>query len=192
MKKIENIKELIEQNNKFLLVSHESPDCDAIGSTLALGMALKKIGKTVFLYNKDNVPIYLQFLNGSSDVINDLEEVDEDLDVTVLLDCAEFSRPGKDFENYIEAKKCEIAYIDHHKTNGIESEYAIIDENISSTGVLVYELIKHMQIEIDKDIAESIFSTISGDTGSFRYSNTYAETFEIAAELVKLGAKMSM
>ena len=188
MRKIENIINLIEKNNKFLIVSHQSPDCDAIGSTIALSLALQKLGKKVFMYNKDSVPGYLEFLKESSKIKKSLNEIDDEVSVVILLDCAEFSRPGKDFEEYITKKDFEIAYIDHHKTNGISSDYALIDENISSTGILIYELIKFMNVEMDKDIAESIFCTIIGDTGSFRYSNTYAETFEIAGELVKLGA----
>ncbi|NIP31586.1 MAG: bifunctional oligoribonuclease/PAP phosphatase NrnA [Candidatus Dadabacteria bacterium] len=188
MKNIENIKKLIAENEKFLIVSHENPDCDAIGSMIALGVALERLGKHVELYNKDSVPDYLKFLSGSSSITNSLDTIDEDISVVILLDCAEISRPGKVFEEFIKNNGYKLAFIDHHKTNGIDSDYIIIDEYVSSTGILIYKLIKELGIEINKDIAESIFSTILGDTGSFRYSNTYAETFEIASELVKKGA----
>lgn len=183
---LDNVSEFILSNDNFLIVSHENPDCDAIGSTLALGFALKKLGKKVEMYNKDELH-YLKFLPGSKFITKSLDEIDNNVSTAIVLDCADTMRPGDDFANFSREKKINLLFIDHHKTNDLNGSNILIDAEASSTGILVYKLIKHMNIEIDKDMAENIFSTIVGDTGSFRYSNTYSETFHIAGELVSIG-----
>ncbi len=182
----EEVSQHILDSSKLLIVAHENPDCDAIGSTLALGLALTKIGKAVEMYNKDELH-YLKFLPGSHLIKDSLDLIDSEVSTAIVLDCADTMRPGEDFANYTKKTRIDMLFIDHHKTNGLNGANIIVDPDASSTGILIYKLIKHMGIEIDKDIAENIFATIVGDTGSFRYSNTYSETFHIAGDLVSIG-----
>ncbi len=187
MDSTDRIIELIENNEKFLIASHENPDCDALGSTIAMSMVLREMGKHVVMYNTDGVPGYLQFLPDSSLVMNSLCG-EEEKDVILVLDCADIERPGGEFAKFASRSATAVAFIDHHATNGTDCEYRIVDENASSTGVLLYRMLKRMGISISSGVAECLFSTIVGDTGSFRHSNTCTETFEIAADLVNCGA----
>ena len=180
--------EVIRENRKFLVVSHENPDCDALGSTIAMAMVLGDMGKEVETYNADPVPRYLRFLPGSASVANSLDSVSEDVEVVMILDCADVSRPGGEFRDFVRKKERTLVFVDHHATSGGQSECCFTDERASSTGVLVYRMIKEMGVPISAPVAECLFSTIVGDTGSFRYSNTYSETFTIAADLVDSGA----
>ncbi len=189
MDKLDNILNLIRDSQSFLVVSHENPDCDALGSTIAMALVLRELGKDVIMYNTDGVPEHLRFLPGCSGVTDSLDRVANGVDVVMLLDCADVSRPGKEFENFIQKKNgFTFAFVDHHASNGASSEYCLVDENASSTGVILYRMIERLGILISPDVAECLFSTIVGDTGSFRYSNTCSETFTIAADLVALGA----
>ena len=188
MDKVDRILDLIKANQSFLVVSHENPDCDALGSTIAMALVLRELGKDVTMYNADGVPEYLRFLPECSGIADFLGGVTDEVDVVMLLDCADVSRPGKEFENFILKKDFTFAIVDHHATNDTGSEYCLVDENASSTGVILYRMIKRLGIPISPDVAECLFSTIVGDTGSFRYSNTCSETFTIAADLVDRGA----
>jgi phosphoesterase RecJ-like protein len=188
MDKIDRILDLIKANQSFLVVSHENPDCDALGSTIAMALVLRELGKDVTMYNADGVPEHLRFLPECSGIADFLGGVTDEVDVVMLLDCADVSRPGKEFENFILKKDFTFAIVDHHATNDTGSEYCLVDENASSTGVILYRMIKRLGIPISPDVAECLFSTIVGDTGSFRYSNTCSETFTIAADLVDRGA----
>ncbi|MGH7885750.1 MAG: DHH family phosphoesterase [Thermodesulfobacteriota bacterium] len=186
MSSFEKISKFIRKKDNFLIVSHENPDCDAIGSTLAAGLALKKLGKNVKMYNKDKLH-YLEFLPGSDLIVNSLQNIGNNVSTAIVLDCADNLRPGEDFSNYSKNNELELIFIDHHKSNNLNGKNILIDADASSTGIMIYKLLKYLGVEIDIDIAENIFSTIVGDTGSFRYSNTYCETFHIAGELVSLG-----
>ena len=188
MDRLEDILNLIRANQSFLVVSHENPDCDALGSTIAMALVLRDLGKDAIMYNTDGVPEHLRFLPGWRGVADSLDRVTNDVDVVMLLDCADISRPGKEFENLILKDGFTLAFVDHHASNGASSRYCLIDEGASSTGVLLYRMIKRLGVPVSPDVAECLFSTIVGDTGSFRYSNTCSETFTIAAELVDRGA----
>lgn len=188
MNNLDNILSLIGANQRFLVVSHENPDCDALGSTIAMTLVLRELGKDVIMYNKDGVPEHLRFLPECSGVADSLDHVMDDVEVVMLLDCANISRPGEEFEDLISNNDFTLAFIDHHASNGASSEYCLIDEKASSTGVILYRMIQRIGISISPEVAECLLSTIVGDTGSFRYSNTSSETFAIAAELVDCGA----
>ena len=188
MDKLDKILDLIRANQSFLVVSHENPDCDALGSTIAMALVLRELGKDVIMYNSDGVPEHLRFLPECSGITDSLDRVANAVDVVMLLDCADVSRPGKEFGRLVSKNGFTFVFVDHHASNDAGSEYCLVDENASSTGVILYRMIKRLGIPISPDVAECLFSTIVGDTGSFRYSNTCSETFTIAADLVGLGA----
>jgi phosphoesterase RecJ-like protein len=84
-----------------------------------------------------------------------------------------------------------VVVVDHHQTTGSDADFHFLDEHASSTGILIYKILKALEIELDKDIAENIYTTIISDTGSFSYSNTNSDTLRIAADLVDLGVEPS-
>jgi len=186
---LESVIELIQTGKRFLITSHENPDGDAIGSMLALGLALRGLGKYVSLYNKDGAPRLLSFLPGSEEIDKELPFKDGSFDATFVVDCSDTSRAGDEFERFKSTGRCgTIVIIDHHDTSKPSAHFYILDPKAPSTGIVVYSLLKTMALNITPEIATNIYTTIVVDTGSFRYQNTLPEAFEIAAELVRIGA----
>jgi len=187
---IDNIKNIIDNSDNFLLTSHENPDCDALGSTLALGLGLASLGKNVDLYNNNVTPDHLKFLPEWKRVFSDINLLKDRYECIFLLDSADDMRPGIKFHEFMKTVKYkEKIVIDHHNTNNEDHELVWVDTGAASTGVMVYKILNSMDIKITKNIATLIYSTIVGDTGSFRYSNTNAESLKIASELVEYGAE---
>lgn len=192
MNEIQKLLDLIRHSKNILITSHENPDGDALGSTLSLGLGLKKIGKEVTLYNKDGVPEMLEFLPHSENIVNSLSSISGPFDIAFAVDCTSTSRAGRDFEEYAKSDNCKsVVIIDHHQTTGSDADIHLLDEGASSTGILIYKILKTLEIDLDKEIAENIYTTIVSDTGSFSYSNTNSDTLRIAAELVDLGVQPS-
>ncbi len=176
--------ELIKQSKNIYIGSHIQPDGDNIGSILALGLALKKIRKEVFIVKVDEIPSDYTFLP-SIDMIKDYDEKDNFIDLFIALDASDLDRLGSKKTMVLKANK--VLNIDHHKSNTYFGDINIVSENSSATGELIYRLIEKMGIELDKDIATCIYTAISTDTGSFMYDSTTYETHEIVAKLLKTG-----
>jgi len=183
---------LILESEKILITSHENPDGDALGSMLSFGQGLETIGKKVELYNVDGVPEMLEFLPNSSRIINSLSLLKGPFDIAFAVDCTATSRAGKEFEDYANSENCKnVVIIDHHETVSSDVDLSVLDSKASSTGILIYKILKALDVELNTSIAENIYTTIVSDTGSFSYSNTNSETLRIAADLIDLGADPS-
>lgn len=184
-----NVLKVVHESQNFFITSHLNPDSDALGSMLGLALGLLEINKNVFLYNRDGVPRILQFMPGSIMINTSFEKIDEFRDVLFILDCSNLYRVGDELaEKFNEIKFCSSITIDHHDTHEGFADISIIDKTASSTGMIVYKLLKSLGVKINKDIATNIYATIVGDTGSFKYSNTTPETLNLAAELMGFGA----
>ena len=182
--KIEAIARRIKSGNRFLIATHINPDGDAIGSALALAIALEKMSKEVVVYDRDPVPYQFRFLPTADRVVNSLENIGT-FDAAFVVDCSETDRVGQGFSDRVSTKSW--INIDHHLTNENFADVTLIDKDACSTGYLVYELAKALPIEITKDMAVNIYTTIIVDTGSFRYSNSSNDAFRTAGEMVDLG-----
>lgn len=188
MNKINDILELVKSSNNILIASHENPDEDALGSTIALGLSLESIGKHVHLYNESGVPDVLKFLPGTERILSNFDNI-PDPEIVFILDCTEPGRVGKRFREYINSlSKVDIIVIDHHFTNQNNGRLSIVDNKASSTGFIVYQFLKNnLKSDINIDIAKNIYATIIGDTGSFSYSNTTPQSLRLAADLIEMG-----
>lgn len=176
--------ETIKNHKRFLLISHENPDGDAVGSVLGLYFGLKKIKKSVIPVLPDPVPKIYSFLNGSCEIKQDFE-LDE-IEVAIVLDCADIGR----VEN-LKKKLTKIPKkinIDHHPSNFSFGEINYIDPKSSSTSELVLKILNKLNIKIDKDISYALYTGLMTDTGGFRFANTNLNTFKAATFLVKNGA----
>lgn len=178
----------IDAAQKILIVSHANPDGDAIGSTLALGMGLRQLGKDVVMFNEDPLPHSLRFLPHVDELVRKLPSA-KDVDLAIMVDCSQPHRAGDPFEAL--APQVPLMIVDHHLINGAAPEGNCIDVEAAATGHVVYELLKRMSVRITPEIASLVYTTIIMDTGFFRYSNTTPSVFELAAELVRLGASPS-
>jgi phosphoesterase RecJ-like protein len=173
---------------KILIVSHANPDGDAIGSTLALGMGLRQLGRHVIMFNEDPLPYSLRFLPHVGELVHKIPRT-QDIDLAILVDCSQPHRAGDAFEKL--APQVPVMIVDHHLINSASPEDNCIDVTAAATGHVVYELLKRMSARITPEIATLVYTTIVMDTGFFRYSNTTPPVFELAAELVRLGASPS-
>jgi phosphoesterase RecJ-like protein len=174
---------VLREKDRFLIASHENPEGDAIGSELALALALRKMGKTATVLNSDPVPANLLFLPGADTIV--FTEDGSKYDVAVILDCGSPERTGRVGQ---ELRKCPLLVnIDHHRTNGDLGELALVDPDAAATGLLIHRVLSAMGYEIDLDVATNIYVAVLTDTGSFHYGSSSPEAFEVAGEMVRRG-----
>jgi phosphoesterase RecJ-like protein len=172
---------LKEEKGSILIASHESPDADTLGSALALYLFLKKKGKRVSVGCKDKVPHFIDFLPHVEEVIK--LPTQEVYDLAIVVDASGFYRIDA------EVKAVKRARIDHHIGGEFYGEWDYIDYSEPATASIIYKLLKSWDKDcIDQEIAQCLYSGLATDTGFFRYPNTTAEVFEMAKELVQLGA----
>lgn len=167
----------------FLISSHESPDGDAVGSSLAMANFLVRQGKEVTVYLKDPVPEMYHFLPLADTVVDRIP--DREYDVCVVLDVGEFRRAGAELENFTRIGK--FINLDHHLSCQPFGNHNLIDPEASATGALVYRIVRAYGGGFDYDTAVCIYTAVITDTGSFRYSNSNPEAFTIAGEMIAAG-----
>jgi len=175
---------VLREKDRFLVACHENPEGDAIGSELALALALRKMGKTATVLNSDPVPGNLLFLPGAGTVV--FEEDGSKYDVAVVVDCGSPERTGRVGRELL---KCPLLVnIDHHRTNGDLGELSLVDPAAAATGLLIHRVLSAMRCDIDLDVATNIYVAVLTDTGSFHYGSSSPEAFEVAGDMVRRGA----
>ena len=181
--KWDDIKKCIEGSERILIFTHANMDGDALGSSQALCHALRDMGKDAYIILEDEIPKYLDILHSHDDFFVRTAPWDEY--IAIAVDCGDESR----IENRVDAFRAagKRICIDHHPKHDGFADYSVVEPEASATGILIYELIKDLGVEIDKHIAEDIYAAISTDTGSFMYNNTDARTHLVAAELYAFG-----
>jgi phosphoesterase RecJ-like protein len=182
--KFEQIGQALREGGRFAVLSHVRPDGDALGSQLALGLSLKRLGKDVRIWNEEGMLEKYSFLP-SANLLTKPPADPEDVDVAIALDTAIQNRLGTALPAVRSAKVW--INIDHHPSNPGYGALVYINPKAPATGQILFELIRSEKLPIDAAIAENLYVAISTDTGSFQYPNTTARTFEIAAELVRAG-----
>lgn len=180
-------KEILNKSNKIYISAHINPDGDAIGSTLAIYFALKKLGKDVHVVmpSYSNVFSFLPGVNLCVDAIENKE-----YDLLIALDSSDNTRLAISEQEYKLAKK--VIMLDHHQISKPYGDFRYIDDTKSSASEIAYLFIKYLDIEIDKDMATLLYAGIMTDTGSFNYNNTSSDTHRIVADLIDYGAQTVM
>ena len=182
---LQQINELIGLHHFFLIVAHERPDGDAIGSTLAFYHMLRGMRKDAVVYSQDQIPGNYLFLPGSGQIVQELPSV-ENFEVAIILDCGDMERVGKEAAKI--ARIPNLMNIDHHVSNGGFCDVRLIDPDASSTGELLFRLLRYSKVPLTREIATCLYAAILTDTGGFRYGNTRSSSLLAAAELVDGGA----
>ena len=185
--KFAEIGRVMREHNKFAVLSHVRPDGDALGSTLALALSLKGLGKEVRAWNEEGMLEKYNFL-AQAELLTQPPSEPEDFDVVVALDTAVQNRLGTTTSAVRHAKLW--INIDHHPSNPRYGDLVYIDPTAPATGQILFEFLTNQNFPITPEIAENLYAAISTDTGSFQYPNTTARTFEIAAELVRCGVEV--
>ena len=175
----------INEGKSFLITAHERLDGDALGSELAFYLMLKDMGKKTIIYNQDDTPQQYSFLPGAQKIVHELGDIGQ-YDVGVVLDCSNLERVGKKSAQIGKIKT--LINIDHHISNGGFCLLSMLDGQASSTGELLYRLMREMRCQMTKDICTNLYAAIITDTGGFRYSSTHQDTLRAAGDLVENGA----
>ena len=183
MRETDGIIAEIKRCTTFLISVHRNPDGDALGSQIALKLALEKMNKVVTLHNLDPVPEIYRFLP-HGDRIKTGAPVAGRYDACIVLD----SEPGRTGLLDSPCPANTLINIDHHVTNPSSWPHTWLDAHASATGEMVYKLIRELGVPIDPEMALCLYTAIFTDTGSFRYSNTSPESMKIAAALLEAGA----
>jgi bifunctional oligoribonuclease and PAP phosphatase NrnA len=174
----------LREHNKFAVLSHVRPDGDALGSTLALALSLKELGKEVRAWNEEGMLEKYDFL-ARAELLTKPPTAPEDFDVAIALDTAVQNRLGSTVAA-VGSTKFWIN-IDHHPSNPRYGDIVYIDPTAPATGQILFEFLTSQKFPITAAVAENLYAAISTDTGSFQYPNTTTRTFEIAGELVRCG-----
>ena len=168
---------------RIAITTHRSPDPDGVGSELALAHALKALGKSVQIANRDSVPRACLHLPGADTVARDPEPLAE-ADLIVVCDASDLGRLG--WDESIFADKT-ILNLDHHATNARFGTVNLVDSGYPATGALVYDLLRRMEAPIPRAAAKALYAALLADTNGFRV-RADARVHTLAAELVRLGA----
>ncbi len=170
----------LSQNDDILVLMHKSPDGDAIGCAYGLCMALRKLGKKAMPVCSDTVSEKYDYITSKLPI----QSFEGKYIVTV--DLADTRLFGEKLEKY---KDCVDLCIDHHGSNTGYARESVVDGASGACAQIVYKIIRLMNVDIDRDIANAIFTGICTDTGCFKYSNASAESYRMAAELIDEGAE---
>ncbi len=179
---------VLREHESFVVLSHVRPDGDALGSQIAMGLALRQLGKKVKVWNEEGLLEKFTFLPGG-ELVSLPPDQPEDFDVVLALDTATRQRLGDKVLAAIGQAKVWIN-IDHHPSNPRYGDLVHIDPIAPATGQILFELLESQDLPLDQAIAENLFAAISTDTGSFQYPNTTDRTFEIAAAILRCGIKV--
>jgi bifunctional oligoribonuclease and PAP phosphatase NrnA len=177
----------IEGAGDIVLACHQGPDGDALGSMLALQLALRKRGREATASWGSvpfTVPRHYAFLPGLNG-LSPPETVHAAPELMVTFDCGSFERLGTLEPNARAAQR--LVVVDHHVSNDSFGTVNLIDPDVAASAVVVYDLIGRMGIELDRDIATCLYTGILTDTGSFKYRNTTPEIHAIAGDLLSHG-----
>lgn len=173
------VKELKKSEN-VLVLTHQNPDGDTLGSGFALVRILRKLGKKARLINNEEIPRKFSYL------YEDLEKEDFREEYIVGVDIADRALLGKETDERYGGRIDLI--IDHHATNRMFAKKTYVEGDSASCCEIIFLLAKALGVTIDKGLADCLYTGCSTDTGCFRYSNVTDRTHEIAAELIRLGA----
>jgi phosphoesterase RecJ-like protein len=180
---IGEIKSRLAAANKIVITSHVRPDGDAIGSLLGLGLAMRDAGKSVQMVLADGVPSSFKHLEGA-ELVTRQPAGDQDTFITV--DCADYKRTGKAFENFGQPD----INIDHHKTNENFGKLNLIEADEVATAAILTKYLPAWGLSINKSIAAALITGIITDTLGFRTSNTTPEALRQVATLMETGVDM--
>lgn len=176
--------EAIYAARTVLVTCHRNPDGDAVGSLLAVGIALERLGKAVTLYSPDPLAYPFRDLPRAADVVTDLDPLTR-YDLTIALDTGDVRQLGDHVPE--PPRRGVLAVLDHHASGRPFGDVRWHEPGAAATGVLVAELLERLGVPLDQELAEPLWCALYTDTGGFRYSSTDAAVLRLAARLVETG-----
>lgn len=185
--KSDKFNQVIKNSKNILIMSHVNPDGDTLGTMCALQLAIyKQHKKKSEMLVLSKIPKIYEFLPNINEA-KTLDKIDKsrEYDLIIAVDVASLDRL---LEAQILFNKAKFTInIDHHETNNKYGDLAVVDSKASSSGEVMYEILKALDWKINLDTATCLYTAILTDTGGFRFENTNANVFRIAAELTEIG-----
>ena len=178
---LDEILKQIQKAEKIVILTHESPDGDAVGSSLAMKLIVEKLEKTADVIIPEYSRLF-NFLPSAEAIMTDSEIKNYDLAISV--DCATLKRMAK--KEYFENAKSTIV-IDHHGSNTMYGDLNYVNPASPACCEVIAGMLKYYEIDITKDIGTCLMTGIITDTGGFRHVGITPETFEFTADLIRLG-----
>jgi phosphoesterase RecJ-like protein len=179
------IGDALRRHDRFLIVTHENPDGDALGSLLAATLALRQLGKDAVMYLPGRTPLPSEYeFMPLADVVREPPD-DAAERVLFAVDCAKEERIGDDSAR---SRASLTLNIDHHHDNTRFGDLNLIVADASSTGEVLRDVFTELGVELTPELAEPLYIALVTDTGRFQYANTTPKSLRLAAELVEAGA----
>ena len=185
---LEAVAEAIRSHDRFLVTTHENPDGDALGSILAMSLALEQLGKDAVMYLSGNVPLPHEYGFMELGAVRRTPPDDAAERVVLALDCANERRLGPD-PALLEAAPL-VVDVDHHHDNSRFGDVNLVVPDASSTGEILRDVFADLGVRLTPEIAEALYIAVVTDTGRFQYANTTPRALRLAAELVEAGANV--
>lgn len=183
--------DLIRTHQRFVLISHIRPDCDALGSELGMALILEKLGKQVRIVNGQATPPNLKFLDplGRIEALYEPVQPDDlaDTDCYLILDTSARIQLGK-MNDVLDQTSAQKIILDHHVSEDALGAVVFKRTTAEATGTLVVEAAEQLGVELTAEMATPLFCAIATDTGWFRFGSVQPETFETIAKLMRAGA----
>jgi bifunctional oligoribonuclease and PAP phosphatase NrnA len=179
------IADALQRHDRFLIVTHENPDGDALGSLLALSLALRQLGKDAVMYLPGQTPLPQEYGFMPLGEVVRVRPGDAAERVLVAVDCAKEDRIG---DEAVRSGATLVLDIDHHHDNTRFGDLNLIVADASSTGEVLRDLFAELGVELTPELAEPLYIALVTDTGRFQYANTTPKSLRLAAELVEAGA----
>ena len=191
------IKKLLENTKNILITTHHNPDGDAIGSSMALYHTLKNAGIKSTVVVPNTIPKSISWIEGGDKILifdeQDSSKIEQVFEEAGLIFCLDYNSPrrvGEKMQKPLEASPAVKILIDHHPQPDISAfDYLYSEPSASSTAELVYKFLQQLHLEkhIDKAAAESLYTGIITDTGSFSFACNDPDVYLITADLIKRG-----
>ncbi|MBU4202422.1 MAG: bifunctional oligoribonuclease/PAP phosphatase NrnA [Acidobacteria bacterium] len=179
---IQAVVDKIKSSDRIVLASHLRPDGDSLCTSIALSMMLRSMGKEADIINFDNTPFpFIHFEDIGMVQIGTIPQ--NFYDLAILLECANVSRSGHDT-----LQNTPIINIDHHHSNDYYADINWVEPEAPAVACLAYKLVIALGVTLTSEMANHLYCGIVSDTGSFQFSNTNAQAFEVCHHLVKKGA----
>jgi phosphoesterase RecJ-like protein len=183
--------EIVRSHQRFVLVSHIRPDCDALGSELGMAAVLRSLGKNVRIVNGQATPPNLAFIDPQKQigVIGHTVQPAElaDIDVILILDTSAWAQLGP-MSDFIRAFRGKKVVVDHHVSEDDLAAEPFKDVAAEATGRLVVEAAEALGVKLTREMATPLFAAVATDTGWFRFASASAGTYRIAEKLIDAGA----
>ncbi|MGH3036528.1 MAG: DHH family phosphoesterase [Gaiellaceae bacterium] len=185
---LEAVAKAIRSHDRFLVTTHENPDGDALGSIVAMSLALEQLGKDAVMYLSGSVPLPHEYGFMQLDGVRRTPPDDAAERVVLALDCANERRLGPD-SALLEAAPL-VVDVDHHHDNSRFGDVNLVVPDASSTGEILRDVFVDLGVRLTPEIAEALYIAVVTDTGRFQYANTTPRALRLAAELVEAGANV--